>query len=119
MKPLPLGALLVHLAAAFIGPGHGDHRRLRRRGPRPRLLWALGFSVVATLVLLEAAARLTIVSGGTWPRPSGSSSEGHRASLRLLLVLGAIVVGNAAYEAGNILGAVAGVGSASDLPPGS
>jgi len=105
------------LAAAFIGPGTVTTAASAGAAHGTRLLWALGFSVLATLVLLEAAARLTIASGRNLAEAIREQFRGHRASLLvLLLVLGAIVVGNAAYEAGNILGAVAGVGLGADLP---
>lgn len=105
------------LAAAFIGPGTVTTAASAGAAHGTSLLWALGFSVLATLVLLEAAARLTIVSGRNLAEAIREQFSGHRASLLvLLLVLGAIVVGNAAYEAGNILGAVAGVGLATAAP---
>lgn len=105
------------LAAAFIGPGTVTTAASAGAEHGYRLLWALGFSVVATLVLLEASARLTIVSGRNLAEAIREQFRDRRTSLLvLLLVLGAIVVGNAAYEAGNILGAVAGVGLGVDVP---
>jgi manganese transport protein len=105
------------VAAAFIGPGTVTTAASAGASHGFALLWALGFSVVATLVLLEAAARLTIVSGRNLAEAIRERFRGQRSSLLvLMLVLGAIVVGNAAYEAGNILGAVAGVGLGFELP---
>jgi manganese transport protein len=105
------------LAAAFIGPGTVTTAASAGAEHGYRLLWALGFSVVATLVLLEASARLTIVSGRNLAEAIREQFRDRRSSLLvLLLVLGAIVVGNAAYEAGNILGAVAGVNLGADVP---
>lgn len=105
------------IAAAFIGPGTVTTAASAGAAHGYALLWALAFSVVATLVLLEAAARLTIVSGRDLAEAIREQFRGRRTSLLvLLLVLGAIVVGNAAYEAGNILGAVAGVGLGTEIP---
>ncbi len=105
------------VAAAFIGPGTVTTAASAGAEHGYTLVWALGFSVLATLVLLEAAARLTIVSGRNLGEAIREQFRGTRASLLvLLLVLGAIVVGNAAYEAGNILGAVAGVSLGSTAP---
>src|SRR5690606_10007964 len=74
------------------------------------LLWALVFSTFATVVLQEASARVTVVSGRNLGEALRHRYRGTAlGALVLLLVLGAIVVGNAAYEAGNILGAVAGL----------
>jgi hypothetical protein len=53
------------VAAAFIGsdPGHGDDCDAGGRELRLRLLWALTFSIIATLVLQEMSARLGVVTG--------------------------------------------------------
>ena len=97
------------LAAAFIGPGTVATAAAAGSEFGYALLWALVFSTVACLVLQEASARLTIVSGRNLAQalrdryPYGVSGTGI-----LLLVLGAVVLGCAAYEAGNILGGVAG-----------
>jgi manganese transport protein len=106
------------IAAAFIGPGTVTTAASSGARYGYVLLWALVFSAVATLVLQEAAARLTIVSGRTLGEAIREQfSAGARGVLVLLLVLGAIVLGNAAYEAGNILGAVAGASLGTSLPP--
>jgi manganese transport protein len=105
------------IAAAFIGPGTVTTAASAGAGHDLDLLWALAFSVVATLVLLEAAARLTIRSGRDLAEAIRERFRGTTTSvLVLLLVLGAVVVGNAAFEAGNILGAVAGVRLGVEVP---
>ncbi len=104
------------LAAAFIGPGTVTTAASAGARFGYALLWALVFSTVACAVLQEAAARLTIAGGldlGQALReryPSGAARL-----LVLALVLGAIVLGCAAYEAGNILGGVAGAQLVSGL----
>ncbi|MGH7457734.1 MAG: NRAMP family divalent metal transporter [Longimicrobiaceae bacterium] len=105
------------IAAAFIGPGTVTTAAAAGAAHGTALLWALAFSTVATVVLQEAAARLTVVSGKDLGQAIRDRSAGTPAGpLVLLLVLGAIVLGNAAYEAGNILGGGAGVLLGLDLP---
>jgi manganese transport protein len=106
------------IAAAFIGPGtvttaasSGAHFGLA-------LLWALLFSTLACLVLQEASARLTVVSGRNLGQAIRERFRGSAFGLLItLLILGAIVLGCAAYEAGNILGSVAGAGLGTGLSP--
>ena len=105
------------LAAAFIGPGTVTTAASAGSRFGPALLWALTFSTLACLVLQEASARLTLASG----RDLGQAlrrrfAGGWRGVAVLLLVLGAIVVGCAAYQAGNILGGVAGAALALEAP---
>lgn len=106
-----LGAIVLWsvLAAAFIGPGTVTTAASSGAGYGYALLWALTFSIVACLVLQEAAARLTAVSGRTLGEALRARYRGGvRGAVVLGLVTTAIVLGAAAYEAGNILGAVAG-----------
>ena len=51
------------IAAAFIGPGTVTASALAGATYDLKLLWALSFSVLACLLLQEASARLTVVSG--------------------------------------------------------
>uniref|UniRef100_UPI004048E72D NRAMP family divalent metal transporter n=1 Tax=Roseivirga sp. TaxID=1964215 RepID=UPI004048E72D len=70
------------------------------------LLWALVFSIFACVILQESAARITIASGFTL----GEAIKNRFKSNRVALMIGvAIFLGCAAYEAGNILGAISGV----------
>lgn len=97
------------IAAAFIGPGTITVCSMAGIAFGYDLLWALLFSILATIVLQEMSARLGLVTGKdlagliriyfTTP---------WKKILSLLLVIVAIVLGNAAYEAGNITGAVLG-----------
>jgi Mn2+/Fe2+ NRAMP family transporter len=97
------------IAAAFIGPGTVTTAALAGASHGMALLWALGFSIVATLVLQEASARLTAASGRDLARALRESyRHGPGGALVLALVIGAIGLGCAAYEAGNLLGAAAG-----------
>jgi manganese transport protein len=98
------------ISAAFIGPGTVTTAASAGATEGYALLWALAFSTIATLVLQEASARITIASGlnlGQALRRQYSS--GAARSIVIPLVVGAIIFGSAAYETGNILGAVAGI----------
>lgn len=97
------------ISAAFIGPGTVTTAAAAGAGFGLQLLWAVLFSTLATLILQEASARITIVSDFTLGQALRQRFSGGIGSiLVLLLILGAIVLGCAAYEAGNILGGVAG-----------
>jgi manganese transport protein len=105
------------LAAAFIGPGTVTTAASAGSRFGSTLLWALVFSTFACIVLQEAAARLTLASGSDLGQALRRRfAGGWQGAAVLLLVLGAIVVGCAAYQAGNILGGVAGAALAVDLP---
>lgn len=106
------------IPAAFIGPGTVTTAASAGASHGYALLWALTFSTVATLVLQEASARVTVVSGRNLAEAIRDRFRGGaRGVLVLLLVLGAIVLGNAAYEAGNVLGAAAGAELGAGLHP--
>ena len=93
------------ISAAFIGPGTLATASSAGVSYKLDLTWALVFATVACIVLQEMAARLAIVSN---------------KSLSLILLEGrlkwpayfvglSVVLGCAAYQAGNILGAISGV----------
>ncbi len=98
------------IAAAFIGPGTVTVCTLAGVDYGFSLLWALLLAILATVVLQEMAARLGIIS-------RLGLADTIRMQLRtpwlkylvLGIVFGAIVIGNAAYEAGNIGGASLGL----------
>lgn len=98
------------ITAAFIGPGTVTACTLAGANYGYALLWALGFSVIATIVLQEMSARLGIVGRmglGEALRAEFTSKIGRIFSI--LLVISAIALGNAAYETGNILGGALGL----------
>jgi len=69
------------------------------------LLWGMLFSVVATIILQEMSARLGIVSQkGLGEAIRESAKSGWSRALAVTLVLSAIVIGNAAFQTGNVLG---------------
>jgi Mn2+/Fe2+ NRAMP family transporter len=98
------------IAAAFIGPGTVTLCTIAGVNFGFNLLWAMLLSVFATIILQEMAARLGVVS-------QKGLSEVIREEIKIpflkrfvtLLILAAIVVGNASYEAGNISGGVLGL----------
>ena len=97
------------VSAAFIGPGTITTAAKSGAVFGSELLWALVFSTLACLLLQEAAARLTMVSDKNLGQAITEQFEKSKSKwLVLSLVLGAIVLGAAAYEMGNLLGAVAG-----------
>ncbi len=97
------------VTAAFIGPGTVTVCTLAGVQSGFSMLWAIVFSVITTIILQEMSARLGLVT-------QNGFGEAIRSEIKLplfrwlaiLLVFGAIVIGNAAYEGGNISGAVLG-----------
>jgi manganese transport protein len=106
------------LAAAFIGPGTVTTCALAGHDFGYALGWALAFSTVACIVLQEAAARLAIVTGDDVGLALRRRFHGGTGLVITALVVGAVIVGCAAYEAGNVLGAIAGLGLVVDAPAG-
>ena len=105
------------ISAAFIGPGTITSAASAGASYGYALLWALVFSTVACIILQEASARITTVSGmnlGEAIREYLFDRFWGRATVYLILV--SILLGCAAYEAGNILGAVAGASLILDVP---
>ena len=98
------------IAAAFIGPGTVTLCTLSGANFGYTLLWAMALSILATIALQEMSARLGIIS-------QKGLAEVIRTEIKnpllragaILLILSAIVIGNAAYEAGNISGGALGL----------
>ena len=100
----------VLVAAAFIGPGTVTVCSIAGVQYGYLLLWALLLSVLATVVLQEMAARLGIVTQkGLTHVIKEEIGVRWLKTLVLGLILAAIVIGNAAYEGGNIGGASLGL----------
>ncbi len=98
------------VTAAFIGPGTLATCTLAGAGFGYSLLWVLLFAVVATIILQEMAARLGLVTQKGLGEAIRTEITGKiLRSLSVVLIFIAIVGGNAAYEAGNISGAVLGI----------
>ncbi len=100
----------VLVAAAFIGPGTVTVCTLAGLQFGFELLWALTLSIFATVVLQETSARIGLVTRkGLTEVLRGELKNPVLRGAIIILVLLAIVLGNAAYEAGNIGGGVLGV----------
>jgi manganese transport protein len=112
IKNIGPGALI---AAAFIGPGTVTACTLAGANYGYTLLWALLFATVATIILQEMSARLGLVT-----------QQGLGETLRIMLnqsvwkwplfslIMVALYLGNAAYEAGNLSGAALGIQALTD-----
>ena len=107
------------VAAAFIGPGTVSTASRVGAEFGLVLFWGLLFSLMATLVLQDMALRIGLVS-------RLSLGEVINRSLRqvwikwpvLLLTISAVVIGNAAYQSGNLLGAAIGLKQLFNLDTG-
>ena len=109
MSRLPSILLWSAIAAAFIGPGTVTAAASAGAGFGLSLAWAVLFSGFATFVLQEFAARLAIGSGSDLAEAVRRRyATGWRRAASVVLIGGAILLGCAAYEAGNILGGAAG-----------
>ncbi|WP_411766937.1 Nramp family divalent metal transporter [Winogradskyella sp. A3E31] len=98
------------VAAAFIGPGTVTICTLAGADFGYALLWAMVLSIVATVVLQEMAARLGIITQkGLSDVIRSEIKQPQIRAIVILLILSAIVIGNTAYEAGNISGGVLGL----------
>lgn len=98
------------MAAAFIGPGTVTVCTLAGVDFGFSLLWAMLLSILATIVLQEMSARLGIISQkGLSEVIRTEISNPYVKTLVIFLILSAIVIGNAAYEAGNISGSILGL----------
>lgn len=98
------------VAAAFIGPGTVTVCTLAGVEFGFTLLWAMGLSIIATVVLQEMTVRLGLVHGkGLAETVKNQIKFPVLKFTGILLIISAIVIGNGAYEAGNISGGVLGL----------
>jgi manganese transport protein len=104
--PFGPGALVT---AAFIGPGTVTACTLAGASFGYALLWALVFATFATVILQEMSARLGVVTGAGLGEAlmAGAGHPGIRIAVAALIVV-ALALGNAAYQAGNLTGASLG-----------
>lgn len=97
------------VAAAFIGPGTITVCSLAGVRFGYELLWALVFSISATIILQGMSARFGLVSRKDLVEAFPTILPNKwMLYLSTLFVIVAIVIGNSAYEAGNIGGASLG-----------
>ncbi|SDR39829.1 Nramp family divalent metal transporter [Natronobacterium texcoconense] len=107
LKAIGPGALV---AAAFVGPGTVTTASVIGAEYAYLLVWTIAFSILATIVLQEMSARLGLITReglGEALRNEFSNPIAKWGSV--LLVVGAIGVGTAAFQTGNIVGGAAGL----------
>ncbi|ACA87676.1 Nramp family divalent metal transporter [Shewanella woodyi] len=98
------------IAAAFIGPGTVTLCTIAGVKFGYGLLWVMLLSIVATYTLQEMSARLGLITQkGLAAVIKEQINSTVLRNITLLLIFSAIVVGNIAYEAGNITGASLGL----------
>ena len=103
------------ISAAFIGPGTITTAVSAGSLFKLDLLWAVVFATVACIMLQEVAARITISSGLNLGQAFEKKFGTQKGKWLQWSVGGSVVLGCAAYEAGNILGAVAGLALITDI----
>lgn len=100
------------IAAAFIGPGTITMCSIAGSKYGLDLIWALLFSLLVTTILQLTAAKIGLITQkGLSANLLESFDSQTFKYLAIALVLSAILVGNTAYQAGNISGGVLGVSS--------
>ncbi len=100
----------VLIAAAFIGPGTVTLCTIAGVSYGYSLIWAIILSIFATIFLQELSLRIGLAT-------KMNVAEVIRKSVKsvflnrflLILIVSSILIGNAAYEAGNITGASLGI----------
>jgi len=104
------------ISAAFIGPGTVTTASKAGASFQIALLWALFFSTFATIILQEAAARITIASGKSLGEIIALKYQDSSSKLSWGVFL-SIAFGCAAYQAGNMLGAIEGMKLMTNFSP--
>ena len=100
----------ILVAAAFVGPGTITICTLAGVHFGYALIWAILVSVLATILLQEMASRIGVVTQtGLADIIKRELQNPWVKGFVIAIILGAILIGNAAYEAGNIGGATLGL----------
>jgi manganese transport protein len=97
------------ISAAFIGPGTVTTAVAAGSQFHLHLLWTITFATLGCIVLQEVSARITIASGLTLGEALARTYGPRRGTAAKWILGSSVVFGCAAYEAGNILGAVSGL----------
>ena len=107
LKQVGPGAVV---AAAFIGPGTVTTCTVSGASYGYTLLWALLFSTISVIVLQSMASKLGIVKKVGLGEALREKYTGKGVRILLaILVIGAVFIGNVAYETGNISGGILGL----------
>ena len=116
MKRFRFGPGLL-VTAAFIGPGTIVTASRAGAGYGVTLLWAVLFSVVATVILQDMAARVGLAGRRGLAEAIRDSLDNRWIRVGALgLITVTILVGNAAFQTGNLIGASLGLSLLSGLP---
>lgn len=99
------------ITSAFVGPGTITTATIAGIDFGYKLLWAVGFSVIALLVLMEMASRIGIIAQKDMVEASVDLIPGNKAWATFIKILFVITVTVAAlgFEAGNIIGSSVGL----------
>ena len=100
----------VLIAAAFIGPGTVTLCTIAGASFGYSLIWAIVLSTFSTIVLQEMSLRIGLVTRMNLAEVLRTSIKSIFLNrLIILLIIFSIIIGNTAYEAGNITGASLGI----------
>ncbi len=108
--PSKLSSVILYsvISAAFIGPGTITTAITAGATYQLGLLWAVTLGTMGCLLLQEVSARIVISTGLNLGQAS-QQCFGARGKMLMTLVGVTVMLGCAAYEAGNMLGAVSGL----------
>ncbi|WP_422860074.1 Nramp family divalent metal transporter [Flagellimonas sp. S174] len=107
----------ILVAAAFVGPGTITICTIAGVKFGFALIWALLVSIVCTIILQEMAGRIGVLTQKGLVDVIGNQLPTKLTrNIILGVVLAAILIGNAAYEAGNIGGATLGLNAIFAMP---
>ena len=100
----------VLIAAAFIGPGTVTLCTIAGASFGYSLIWAIILSIFSTIVLQEMSLRIGLITKMNLAQVIRINIKSKFLNrLLLILIIRSILIGNAAYEAGNITGASLGI----------
>lgn len=115
-RRVSLGPALI-ISASFVGPGTVTTATVTGASYGFALLWAILFSVVATIVLQEMAARLGLVTRqGLGEALRVTFANPLLRGALVALVVAAIGVGGASYAGGDATGTSLGLATLTGLP---
>ena len=100
----------ILIAAAFIGPGTVTLCTIAGASFGYSLIWAIVLSIFSTIVLQEMSLRIGLITKMNLAEVIRINIKSKFINrLFLVLIICSILIGNAAYEAGNITGASLGI----------
>jgi len=115
MKAMGPGIIIV---GSFLGPGTVTTATRTGATFGFSVLWAVVFSVIATIILQEMSARLGIISQKGLAEHIVDIFEHNKflKNLSILLVGGAITLGGIAYMSGDLIGTSLGISNLTGIP---